>query len=201
MDLITFIDYSGTFVFAVSGMMAAVDKKFDLFGVIILGMVTAIGGGTIRDILIGSTPVTWMKNDIYAYLMIAGLPVVFFFGKYIKNLKYSIFLFDAFGIGFFTILGLEKTLRMGLSPTVAIMMGVTSAVFGGVIRDVLSNEVPLIFRREVYAFACLSGAVIYLILLQFLPKDFASWISIGCVILIRVLAMKLKWRIPFPVKA
>lgn len=200
MDLISFIDYSGTLVFAISGMMAAVEKKFDLFGVIILGMVTAIGGGTIRDILIGSTPVAWMRNDNYVYLMIAGLPVVYFFGKAIKNLRYSIFLFDAFGIGFFTILGIEKTLRMGLSPMVALMMGVTSAVFGGVIRDVLSNEIPLIFRREVYAFACLFGGLVYLLLTQFLPKDISSWLSIISVILVRVLAMKKKWRIPFPAR-
>ncbi|UBM58630.1 trimeric intracellular cation channel family protein [Marinilongibacter aquaticus] len=197
MHWISFIDYSGTFVFAISGMMAAVDKKFDLFGVIILGMVTAIGGGTLRDLLIGSTPVAWMSTDVYVYIILSALPFCYFFSSQIRNLRRSIFLFDTLGIGLFTILGLEKTLEYGLSPLVAVMMGITSAVFGGVIRDVLSNEIPLIFRREVYAFACLFGALVYLGAIQFLPKNISSGLSIACVILVRVLAIRKKWRIPF----
>ena len=104
------------------------------------------------------------------------------------------------GIGLFTILGIEKTLQSGLSPTVALMMGVVSAVFGGVIRDVLSNEVPLIFRKEIYASACLAGGLIYLLSLAFVPDQIAMFISINSVIIIRVLAIKKHWELPFNVR-
>ncbi len=200
MTLIDFIDYSGTFVFAISGVLAAVEKKFDLFGAIILGMVTAIGGGTIRDLLIGTTPVAWMKNDLYFYIIISAIPICYFFKDEIQSLRKSNFLFDTIGIGLFTILGLEKTLEVGLSPVVAVMMGIVSAVFGGVIRDVLSNEIPLIFRKEVYAFACLGGALTYLFCLEIVPKELAMVISIFTVIVIRVLAIKRQWSVPYKVK-
>lgn len=199
MTLIDFIDYLGTFVFALSGVLTAIEKRFDLFGAIILAMVTAIGGGTLRDIMIGTTPVGWMTNDLYFYIIISAIPICYFFKNQIQGLRKSIFLFDTIGIGLFTILGLEKTLSIGLSPVVAVMMGIVSAVFGGVIRDVLSNEIPLIFRKEVYAFACLGGAIIYLLSVSYLPKEFSIIISICSVILIRVLAIKRHWSVPFRV--
>ncbi|MCB0663156.1 MAG: trimeric intracellular cation channel family protein [Saprospiraceae bacterium] len=197
MDLITFIDYSGTFVFAISGILAGVDRKFDLFGVFILGFVTAVGGGTLRDLLIGSTPVAWMKNEIYVYLIAAAVPIVYLFSGTIMKMKKGLFLFDTIGIGLFTILGLQKTLEMGLSPTIAVMMGVVSATFGGVTRDVLSNHSPLIFSKEIYAFACLAGAILFLIADNFLPEEVAMIISISAVILIRILAIKRGWSLGF----
>lgn len=197
MSFTLFIDFSGTFVFAISGILVAIDKKFDLFGAIILGMVTAIGGGTLRDLLIGSTPVGWMTNDIYFYLIILALLVCYFFKNKIEQYRKSLFLFDTMGIGLFTILGMEKTLASGLSPLSAVMMGVVSAVFGGVIRDVLSNEIPLIFRKEIYAFACLVGALVYLFALEFCPNNIAMVLSILTVITVRVIAIKKKWELPF----
>ena len=195
--MITIIDYLGTFVFAISGVLAAVEKRFDLFGALILGLVTAIGGGTLRDVLIGSTPVGWMQNEIYIYIILAALPIVYFFKSRIQGLRKSIFLFDTIGIGLFTILGLQKTLAIGLSPLVGVMMGIVSAVFGGVIRDVLSNEVPLIFRKEIYASACLVGALIFLATQPFTSEPVAMGISVLSVIVVRILAIRREWNLPF----
>lgn len=197
MNLINFIDYAGTLVFAISGVLAGVDRKFDLFGVYILGFVTAVGGGTLRDVLIGSTPVGWMQNEIYVYLIASALPITYFTRPVIERMKKSFFLFDTIGIGLFTILGLQKTLSVGLSPLIAVMMGVVSAVFGGVIRDVLSSHSPLIFRKEIYAFACLAGAVLYLILDQFFIEPVSITASILVVIVIRILAIWKHWNLPF----
>lgn len=198
MDAIFLIDICGTFAFAVSGVLAAVERKFDLFGVIILAFVTSLGGGTLRDILIGAAPVGWMKSDIHIFIVLFTIPLAFFFMNTLVRLKKTFLLFDTIGIGLFTVLGLEKALEVGLSPVVAIMMGVVTAVFGGVIRDVLSNQVPLIFRREIYAFACLSGAMVYAGLNYFgLFLEFNLLLSIAVVISIRLLAIKYKWSIPF----
>ena len=197
-DPIFVIDICGTFSFALSGVLAAVDRKFDLFCVIILAFVTSLGGGTLRDILIGSTPVGWMNSDIHIYVIFSTIPLAYFFMRTLMRLRKTFLLFDTIGIGLFTVLGLEKAIEAGLSPMVAIMMGVVTAVFGGVIRDVLSNQVPLIFQREIYAFACLSGAVTYSAMNYFgWFLEFNLLFSIGVVISIRLLAIKFKWSIPF----
>ncbi|MDA9773670.1 trimeric intracellular cation channel family protein [Saprospiraceae bacterium] len=194
MNIIYAFDLIGTFVFAISGVMTAIDKKFDFVGAAIIGFVTAVGGGTLRDILIGSTPVGWMQDEVYIYLILSAVPLCYIFKKYIVKLRRSIFLFDTIGIGLFTILGIEKTLSIELSFVAALLMGISTAVFGGIVRDVLCNEVPLIFRREIYATACLVGGISYIAMEHFL--DFPGWnmvISIFIVMLIRVLAVKNKW--------
>ena len=198
MDLIYIFDLLGTMVFAISGVLAAVEKKFDLVGASIIGFVTAVGGGTIRDVLIGETPVGWMKDLNYLIVIFAALPICYFFQKAILKLRKGVFLFDTIGIGLFTILGLQKTLGLGLSPIIAVLMGIVSAVFGGVIRDVLSNEVPLIFRKEIYASACLAGALVYLVM-EFFFKDtaFNTVVPISVVFVIRYLAVKKHWSLPF----
>lgn len=198
MNAIEIIDIIGTFVFALSGVMVAVEHKFDFFGTIILAFVTAVGGGTLRDILIGSTPVSWMGSEILIYVIFATIPMAYLFLNFLKKLRRTMFIFDTIGIGLFTILGLEKSLEIGLSPVIAVMMGVVSAVFGGVIRDVLSNEIPLIFRKEIYAFACFAGAIVYVVMEQLVTiQEVNMLISILTVILIRVFAIKYKWSIPF----
>lgn len=197
MNLILFIDYAGTLVFAISGVLAGVDRKFDLFGVFILGFVTAVGGGTLRDVLIGSTPVGWMQDQTYIFIVMSALPICYIWKNVILKMKKGIFLFDTIGIGLFTILGLQKTLALGLSPLIAVMMGVVSAVFGGVIRDVLSNHAPLIFQKEIYALACLGGAVFFLVANSFLSVNISLTVSILVVILIRILAIKRNWAVPF----
>lgn len=195
--LILSIDYLGTLVFAVSGVLAAVDKNYDLFGAFALGFVTAVGGGTLRDVLIGSTPVGWMQNEMYIYIIALALPLCYFFRGPIGKMKKGFFLFDTIGIGLFTVLGLQKTLSVGLSPLIAVMMGVVSAVFGGVIRDVLSNQPPLIFQKEIYASACLAGAILYLVAVPFFGEGVATIISIVVVIVIRILAITRHWHLPF----
>lgn len=198
MNLIYCIDLFGTLVFAISGVLIAVEKKFDLVGAIIIGIVTAVGGGTLRDMMIGETPVGWMKDLNYLYVIFAALPLCYFFQVPIQKLRKGIFLFDTIGIGLFTILGLQKTLGVGLSPVIALMMGIVSAVFGGVIRDVLTNEIPLIFRKEIYASACLAGGLVFLGLEYIFPEFFYNMpISIFVVIIIRYLAVRRHWALPF----
>lgn len=197
MEFIYAIDLAGTFVFAISGTLTAAEKKFDLFGAAIIALITAVGGGTIRDLLIGSQPVGWMQNQDYLILIGLAVPFSFFLKKYILKLRRTMFLFDAIGIGLFTILGLQKTLAFGLSPVIAVMMGVVSAVFGGVLRDILCNEIPLIFRQEIYATACLAGAVLFLLMKKLgLDNDLNMLLTILLIIVIRVLAVKRKWKMP-----
>ena len=192
------IDLIGTLVFAISGVLVAAEKQFDWVGAAVIGFVTAVGGGTLRDIMIGRTPVGWMLDTNYLLVILASLPLIYYFRKYIIRLRKSLFLFDTIGIGLFTILGLEKTLDVGLSPLVALLMGMVSAVFGGVIRDVLTNEIPLIFRKEIYASACVAGGIVFLLLEQFSPIYLLNlWLSIAVVILIRTLAVLKHWSMPF----
>lgn len=197
MDIIYSLDLIGTFVFAISGTLTASAKKFDLFGAFVIALVTAVGGGSIRDVLIGSHPVGWMKDLNYLYLIMITVPISYFFRQYIRKLRKTMFLFDTIGIGLFTILGYQKTIDLGLSPVIAIMMGTVSAVFGGVVRDTLCNEVPLIFRKEIYAMACVLGALLFFVLNQFLPyRQLNMGITIAFIILIRVLAVKRNWGLP-----
>lgn len=198
MSAIYAIDLLGTLVFAISGVLAAVERKFDIVGAFILGLVTAIGGGTLRDVMIGSTPVGWMLNPHYLIVIALAVPVCFFFKKYILKFRKGFFIFDTIGISLFTILGINKALEVGLPEHIALMMGITSAVFGGVIRDVLSNEVPLIFRKEVYASACLIGGIVYIVLLRFsFDSHFLIPIPILIVFTIRYFAVRRDWQVPF----
>ncbi len=197
MDLIYAIDLSGTFVFAISGMATATEKKFDIFGASIIALVTAVGGGTIRDVLIGSQPVGWMMDGNYLLVIGAAIVSSFFFLRKIMKLRRTMFLFDAIGIGLFTILGLTKTLSLGLSPVIALIMGTVSASFGGVVRDILCNEVPIIFGKEIYATACLAGGVLFLMLNQTgMDYHLNMLLTITFIVVIRILAVKRKWELP-----
>lgn len=198
MDLfILTIDYGGTFVFAISGALAGMKRQFDVFGVFILALVTAIGGGTLRDVLIGSTPVGWMLSPIYVYIIIAAVVFTYLFRKHLRRLRRSMFLFDTIGIALYTILGLQKALGFGLTPMISVMLGVVSATFGGVIRDVLSGEVPLIFRKEIYASACLVGGILFLLIDSWLGSVAGMAVAIIVVFGIRFLAVQRKWSLAF----
>ena len=194
MDWIYAIDIIGTFAFAVSGVLTAIDNKFDLVGSAIIGIVTAVGGGSLRDMLIGETPVGWMQDMNYLLVIFLALCISYLFKNQIIKWRRGMFLFDTIGIGLFTIMGLQKTLDVGLSPVIAILMGVVSAVFGGVIRDVLTNIVPLIFRMEIYATACIIGGIVYLGLEQISSirhiNMVASMLTVFC---IRYFAVRYKW--------
>jgi uncharacterized membrane protein YeiH len=194
MDLLYVLDIFGTLVFAISGVLTAIDREFDIVGSIVIGFATAVGGGTLRDMMIGETPVAWMLDSNYIYAIIVAVLISYLFQKQILRLRKGMFLFDTIGIALFTILGLEKTLLLGLSPLVAVMMGIVSAVFGGVIRDVLTNDVPLIFRKEIYASACLLGSLVYLTMHTFCPiKGLNICVAMISVLLIRYFAVKYHW--------
>lgn len=190
-------DLIGTFVFAISGVLTAARNRFDWFGGVVIAFVTAIGGGTLRDTMIGSTPVGWMEDENYLLVILAGVLFALFFQKWVLRLRKTMFLFDSIGIGLFTILGLTKTLDAGLSVPVAVMMGIVSAVFGGVVRDTLCNEVPLIFRKEIYATACLAGALLFVVL-QYLQVEFnlAVLATVIFIIVLRILAVRFHWELP-----
>ena len=195
-DFITFCDYTGTFAFAISGIRLASAKQFDWFGAYVVGLATAIGGGTIRDILLGVTPF-WMTQP--AYMIVTGLALVFVivFGKYVIRLNNTFFIFDAIGLGLFAVVGIEKSLTCGFAFWVAIIMGMTTGAAGGVIRDVFINEVPLIFRKEIYALACVWGGLVFYICMWLgLPAALTQLISAIGVILARLLAVKYHISLP-----
>ena len=198
MNFIYLIDLIGTFVFAVSGVLTATKQKFDVFGAAVIAFVTAVGGGTLRDVMIGSTPVGWMLDSNYLLLILLAVLSSFYFRKHIQKLRRTMFLFDAIGIGLFTILGLEKTLSLGIGAPVAVIMGVVSACFGGVTRDVLCNVEPLIFRGKLYASLCISGGILYLLLRRIIILDYevSMGITIVFITVMRVLAVRRKWTLP-----
>ena len=191
------IDILGTIAFAISGVLVAMDKKLDLFGVFIIAFVTSVGGGTLRDLIVGHSPVSWLQEPVYMYVILGTVIFAILFQKHIKYLRTSLFLFDTIGIGLYTMLGVEKGLAFGLSPIMCIALGTITACFGGVIRDMLCNEIPVIFRREIYATACILGATAYFLLDQ-LPFDttYAYIAGIVIVIGIRVAAVKFKIALP-----
>ncbi|QSE96934.1 trimeric intracellular cation channel family protein [Fulvivirga lutea] len=197
MNLLYALDLIGTFVFAISGLRLAAKKEMDLFGASVIACVTAVGGGTVRDLLIGATPVAWITNVHYGVAIILAVPVTIIFRKYIVELKRTIFIFDSIGIALFTISGMEKAFSYGLSPSMAISMGVVSAVIGGVIRDILCNEIPLIFRKEIYATACLIGALFFFVLSKMgLNTDLNYILTTSLIFSIRVIAIKYNLSIP-----
>ncbi|MDA8693050.1 trimeric intracellular cation channel family protein [Saprospiraceae bacterium] len=198
MSWIYFLDLIGTGVFAISGVLTAMEKRFDLVGTLVIGFVTAIGGGTIRDILIGRFPVGWLTDRSYFVVIFVAYIIAYSLQSYIIKFRRSLFVFDTIGIGLFTILGIQISLSYNLNIENCLILGVVSACFGGVIRDVLTNEIPLIFRKEIYATACLVGGSFYLLLRQLqLQDDVSIIISIIVVIVVRYLAIKRSWSLNF----
>ncbi|REG87139.1 trimeric intracellular cation channel family protein [Algoriphagus antarcticus] len=197
MDLQYGLELVGTFVLAISGALAIRELEHDLFGAGFTGFITAIGGGTLRDILLDSYPLVWIADVWFLYAIFAGILAAFIFPTFLSRLRKTFFLFDTLGIAFFTVLGVEKALSLGMRPEIAAMMGMFSAVMGGVIRDTLTNEIPILFRKEIYASACLAGAIVYLVLNYYeVPRDMNLLISIAVIIVIRLLSMKYKLSLP-----
>ena len=191
------IDILGTIAFAISGVLVAMNKRMDPFGVFIIAFVTAVGGGTLRDLLIGSTPVFWMTDMTFIYVITAAVLTAVVFRNQIKHLRKSLFLFDTIGIGLYTVIGIEKGLNADLHPIICIALGTMSACFGGVIRDILCNEIPVIFRKEVYATTCIFGGITYFILREFIgDQNLIFVISLSIVIIARLLAVVFKISLP-----
>lgn len=191
------IDIFGTFAFAVSGAYFAMEKKLDAFGVLIIAFVTAIGGGTLRDLIIGNLPVGWLKNETIILVIFTAAIGTMLFDRVIIRFNRTLFLFDALGLGLFTMVGIEKGIALNLSAGICIALGTITASFGGVLRDVLLNQVPLIFRKEIYALACIAGGVMYFLMVQLtVQSEIAKILCILIIVAIRVIAVRYQLSLP-----
>ncbi|MFI3249221.1 MAG: trimeric intracellular cation channel family protein [Rikenellaceae bacterium] len=194
--IISAVEIAGTMAFAISGIRLAATKRFDLFGAYVVGLVTAIGGGTIRDVLLGCTPI-WMEQAIYLIITAISLLFVILMGKRILLFKNTFFIFDTIGLALFTVVGLDKALDVGFPLWVAIIMGVVTGSFGGVLRDMMVGDVPLLFRRDIYALASMLGGLLLGGLLACGVNEPVSFVcSALCVVNIRLLAMKFHLHLP-----
>lgn len=191
------IEILGTISFAISGTFAAMQKRLDPFGVLIIAFITSVGGGTIRDLLIGDTPVAWMR-DIQVCLVIMVTSVgAMIFKTHVKRFKVTLFLFDSLGLGLFTVVGLQKGINVGMHPGICVALGTITGCFGGILRDTFLNTIPLVFRREIYATVCILGGVIYLLLLHFrVNTDISKFIVIAIIVAARVIVVQRKLSFP-----
>lgn len=197
--IVTYLDVLGTVAFAMSGTLTALNNRFDLFGALVIAFITATGGGTLRDLLLGAGPVFWVSTPKYFLYIFVGFLIALLFRHPVLKLRRTMFLFDTLGISIFTIIGLEKTVGLGFSPFIALNMGVMSAVFGGVIRDVLTNIPPLIFRKEIYATACYMGGACYLLLEYLENRSLLNILfTVILIILIRSIAIRRGWTLYVP---
>lgn len=197
--LFYWLNLIGIFFFTISGSLAAGDKKYyhDYFGVFFTGFVTAIGGGTLRDMMLGAYPIAWLSDKNILISIICAFIFTLLLKNHIIKLRRTLFLFDTVGVGIYTILGVQKSLEYHVNPFAAVILGLISAVFGGVIRDTLINEIPLIFAKEIYATACIAGAVMFTTLLYFkIDSNYAAIISMSLIIIFRLLAVKYKLALP-----
>lgn len=191
------LEMLGTIAFAFSGALAGFNKRMDIFGVFVVAFVTAMGGGMLRDVLIGNTPVVWMRDLTYLVVVTFGTVVALVFRKKLIYLRLSLFLFDAIGLGIFTIIGIEKGIAAGLHPVICITLGTMTACFGGVVRDILCNDIPVIFRKEIYATICIVGGIIFFILKQTDLSDSLIYLTTSLlIILLRLIVVKYKWSLP-----
>jgi uncharacterized membrane protein YeiH len=196
-NFLNIIDILGTFAFAVSGVFSAMERKLDPFGILIISFVTAIGGGTIRDILVGNFPVNWLQNGNTILVVFVSAIATMILGSYLRKLNLALFLFDALGLGLFTIVGVEIGVEYGFSAGICVALGTISACFGGVLRDVLLNKVPLIFQKEIYALACIIGGAVYYFLYQWqLSTNLSKVICILLIFIIRIIAVRYKLSLP-----
>ncbi|MDY8137427.1 trimeric intracellular cation channel family protein [Aquimarina sp. 2201CG5-10] len=197
MTVFSVLDILGTVAFAISGALSAMNRKLDVFGIFIIAFVTAIGGGTLRDILIGSTPVSWMQNPTNMYLIGSVAILSIIFRNKLDYLKKSLFLFDTIGLGICTIIGVETGINAGLEPIISITLGTMTGCFGGVIRDILCNEIPVIFRKEIYATASIAGGICFMILHSQQADQNITYVSTALlIIVIRLLVVKYKVSLP-----
>lgn len=191
------LEMLGTIAFAFSGALAGLNKRMDIFGIFVVAFVTAIGGGMLRDMLIGNTPVVWMLDLTYLVVVVFSTIFAIVFRKNLIYLRLSLFLFDAIGLGIFTIIGIEKGITAGLHPVICIALGTMTACFGGVVRDIFCNDIPIIFRKEIYATICIVGGIILFILKRIDLSDNLIYLTTSIlIILLRLIVVKYKWSLP-----
>lgn len=190
------IEVVGTIAFAISGIRLAAYKKFDLFGAYTIGLVTAIGGGTLRDVLL-DIPVFWMQTWLYIAVTGISLLVVVLFRRMLVSMNKTLFVFDTVGLALFVVIGIQKSLATGYPMWVAIVMGMITGSFGGVLRDILINEEPLFFRKDIYATACIAGGVAYWMVGSVGGNDILQQSACALtVIALRMLAIRYNWSLP-----
>jgi len=192
------LDILGTLAFAVSGATLAIKKRFDVFGVYVLAFVTSVGGGTVRDLLIGDTPVEWMNNNLLIATIVIGASSVLLFNPLMNKLNYFVYLFDAIGLGLFTMAGIQKGINNDFSIFICISLGTISATFGGLIRDLITGEQPMLLtRKEIYALAGASGGVLFFVLKYFnVPDEVNIPLTIVVIFLIRHLTHRYGIKLP-----
>lgn len=191
------MEMSGTAAFAVSGALAALHKRLDVFGVLVITFATAVGGGTIRDVMIGNTPVSWLKDRQAVTVVFTSYLLTLVFRRYLKHFHKTLAMFDAVGLGFATIVGLQRGIEANLSPVICVALGMVSGCFGGVVRDVLLNEIPLVFRKDIYASASMLGGILYFAFAgwdMFAPL--AATLSMLAVLGLRMAVLRYGWELP-----
>ncbi|UVE16055.1 trimeric intracellular cation channel family protein [Pseudomonas sp. LS44] len=191
-------DLFGVVVFAITGALMAGRKSMDLFGVLVIAIVTALGGGTLRDVILNNYPVSWIRNDTYILIAsLAAIGTVLWVRLTRPIHETGLLIADAFGLAVFTVIGTEVALQHGTPISTAVIMGVMTGVAGGVMRDVLCNEIPMIFQKEIYATACIAGSLMFILLQQI---GIAHWMATGLamltVLLIRLAAIY--WHLSLP---
>jgi len=195
MSLVYMLDILGTFTFAVSGAIIAARKQFDIFGALVIAFVTAVGGGTLRDMILGRTvmvgyePIFWMQDITYFWAIVSAVLVTLLFFRFMDRFRHVLLTFDAVGIGVFTIIGIGKAEALGIQPVFCVMMGVMTAVMGGMLRDVICQTSPIVLRKEIYATACIAGGVVYYLLDGVLVHDLRVLVTIGFIIVVRLFSV------------
>ncbi len=196
-DLLRVIDILGTISFAVSGVFAAMQKKLDLFGILVIAFITSVGGGTLRDILLGDLPVSWMRDLFYPLLILGITVVTILFRRIVGNFQATLLVFDSLGLGFFTVFGLQKGIASDMHPGICIALGTITGCFGGVIRDISLGSTPLIFQKEIYASASILGGIVYFLLLLIpVPTYFVEVIVIAVTFAVRMVSVHFKLSLP-----
>jgi uncharacterized membrane protein YeiH len=197
MEIFSYINIGGTIAFVASGTLAGIRQKLDIFGILVIAFVTAIGGGTLRDLLIGQSPVKWLMDVNIIYLIVGVSLATILFRKYIDKLDKTLLFFDTLGLAFFTIRGIEVGLETQLSTPSCIILGTITACFGGVIRDILLNEVPTIFSKEIYATACIVGGISFFVFKNFdISQTLLELLTFIIIIGIRFFAIKTNFTLP-----
>ncbi|HLW29831.1 MAG TPA: trimeric intracellular cation channel family protein [Brumimicrobium sp.] len=195
--MLEILDHIGLLAFAISGVLTAANRNLDILGGYIIAFITALGGGTIRDLLL-NVDVAWMTSFSQVAIVIVGGTIGIIFRKKLKTWRRTLSIFDTVGISVFTIVGVQKGLAHDQLPLTAVFLGMITATFGGLLRDVLSNEIPMIFRKEIYAIPCLVGGAFYLMGDYFGHGDttWLLWSSIVFIIAFRTLAVLFSWKLP-----
>lgn len=196
-QLLYILDLFGVAVFAISGALAAGRKSLDLLGVVIIAVVTAVGGGTTRDLLLDRHPIFWIADPLYLSVIIVSALLTIWYTRYREPPEKALLLADALGLAVFTITGAQITQGVISNGVIIVIMAAITGTVGGLIRDVLSNEIPMILRRDIYATAALAGASIYLLLeLTTLPPSATIIVGMGVVIGLRLAAIQWKLHLP-----